>query len=119
MILHDLFTETNFFPWLESLPANQSSFTTLIRFEKLLFLEAQARHTWEWWHINHKSKPATCFRPSLIPGSKGKIGCVGHPINGKSRRTYSWSAYRDIIAYEQMGRKIVTGSVTNDDWVLL
>ncbi|KAG8740551.1 hypothetical protein FRC10_004167 [Ceratobasidium sp. 414] len=119
VVLHDMFSDANFFPSLESLPAHQSSITTCIRFEKLLYMEAQMRHTWEWWQVSHKLKPATCFRPSLLPGGKAKVECAGHPINGKSRRTYSWRAYHEIVASEKGEVRATARNMIVDDWVLV
>ncbi|KAG9127300.1 hypothetical protein FRC07_014970 [Ceratobasidium sp. 392] len=119
VVLHDMFADTNFFHSLESLSAHQSSITTCIRFEKLLFMEAQVRHTWEWRQINHKSKPATCFRSGLLTAGKVKIECAGHPINRKSRRTYSWRAYREVVAKEGVKKHLIPGDVVADDWVLV
>lgn len=116
IILSDLLTD--FIPWLENIPANQSSFTTAIRFEKLLFEEAQLRHTWEWYRYNRKSKPGACFRPSLVGGNAEKIVCAGHPIHSRSRRTYSWRAYRDLVA-KKSEPEPMAGRLTSDDWVLV
>ncbi|KAG8741301.1 hypothetical protein FRC10_003005 [Ceratobasidium sp. 414] len=118
VVLHDIFADTNFFPSLESLPAHQSSITTRIRFEKLLYVEAQVRHTWEWWQIDHRSKAATCFCRSLLSVGKAKVECAGHPVNGRSKRTYSWRAYHEIVAREGK-EKATVGNVTLDDWVLV
>ncbi|KAF8595617.1 hypothetical protein BDV93DRAFT_564183 [Ceratobasidium sp. AG-I] len=116
LILSDLLTE--FIPWLENIPANKSSFTTAIRFERLLFEEAQLRHTWEWWRQNCKSKPNACFRPSLVGGKTERIVCAGHPIQSKSRRTYSWRAYRDLVAGRSRSGATAE-KVTSDNWVLV
>ncbi|KAG9103251.1 hypothetical protein FRC06_011632 [Ceratobasidium sp. 370] len=118
VILHDMFADANFFASLSSLPAHRSSITTCIRFEKLLYVEAQVRHTREWWQISHKSKPATCFRSSPLPGGKTKVGCAAHPVNGKSRRVYSWRAYHEIVA-KRGEEQTMAGNVTLDDWVLV
>ncbi|KAG8718393.1 hypothetical protein FRC08_005350 [Ceratobasidium sp. 394] len=113
-----MFVEANFFPSLEVLSAHRSSITTCIRFEKLLFMEAQVRHTWEWWQISRKPKPATCFRPGLLPSGKTKVVCAGHPINSGSRRMHSWRAYHEIAAKKRKGE--MTGeSVVVGDWILV
>ncbi|KAG8791436.1 hypothetical protein FRC12_009196 [Ceratobasidium sp. 428] len=120
VILHDMFADTDFFSSLELLPSHQSSITTRIRFEKLLYMEARVRHTWEWRQINHKSKSATCFHPGLLASGKAKPECAGHPINRKSRRMYSWRAYHEIMVRERRGKEV--SAVENeyaDDWVLV
>ncbi|QRV74304.1 hypothetical protein RhiJN_02318 [Ceratobasidium sp. AG-Ba] len=120
VILHPMFAETNFLSSLESLPAHRSSITTCIRFEKLLYLEAQVRHTWKWRQANFKSKPYTCYCTSRSRSGTTKPECAGHPISAKSRRMYSWRGYYDVVTRRrERTSKGVEWKVAEDDWVLV
>ncbi|CAE6461674.1 unnamed protein product [Rhizoctonia solani] len=112
LLLSELFAD--FYPWLESLPANQTSCSTLLRFERHMFHYAQLRHTWEWWRHNRQTAPAVCFRPSLT-GKNDKVEMARHPVNSRSRVTYTWRGYSEVES-----RKEWNGDeVMEEDWVVL
>ncbi|CAE6435787.1 unnamed protein product [Rhizoctonia solani] len=111
LLLSDLFRD--FYPWLESLPVHQTSCSTLLRFERHMFNQAQLRHTWEWWRHNRHTTPGTCFRSSLT-GSNNKVLMPRHPVNSRSRVTYTWRGYCEVES-----KKECRGEVTEEDWVLV
>ncbi|CCO35170.1 hypothetical protein BN14_09285 [Rhizoctonia solani AG-1 IB] len=111
LLLSDLFRD--FYPWLAKLPAHQISCSTLLRFERHMFNQAQLRHTWEWWRQNRQISPGTCFRPSLS-GKNEKVVMARHAVNTKTRVTYTWRAY-----WEAEWKECSEAEVTEDDWVML
>ncbi|CUA74263.1 hypothetical protein RSOLAG22IIIB_11074 [Rhizoctonia solani] len=112
LLLSDLFSD--FYPWLENLAVNQTSCSTLLRFERHMFNQAQLRHTWEWWRRHRQTTPCACFRPSLT-GKNEKVEMPMHPVNSRTRVTYTWRGY-----YELEPKKEYTGGeMTEGDWVVL
>ncbi|KAF8751846.1 hypothetical protein RHS01_08317 [Rhizoctonia solani] len=69
LLLSDLFVD--FYPWLENLAVHQTSCSTLLRFERHMFNQAQLRHTWQWWRHNRQTTPGACFRPSVTGKREG------------------------------------------------
>ncbi|KAG8726344.1 hypothetical protein FRC11_000336, partial [Ceratobasidium sp. 423] len=111
LLLSDLFAD--FYPWLENLPVNKTSCSTLLRFERHMFNQAQLRHRWDWWRHNRQTTPAACFRPSLS-GDNSKVEMPQHPVNSRTRVTYTWRGYHELER-----RKECHGEVMEDGWVVL
>ncbi|CAE7106548.1 unnamed protein product [Rhizoctonia solani] len=112
LLLSDLFID--FYPWLENLPVNQTSCSTLLRFERHMFNQAQLRHTWDWWRYYRQTTPCACFRPSLT-GRNDKVEMPSHPVDSRTRVTYTWRGYYELESKKEIDR----GEMAEDEWVLL
>lgn len=114
LLLSDLFAD--FYPWLKSLRVNQLTVasTVTLRFEQQLFAQAQLRHTWDWWKLNHKTNSRMRFRPLLMGGST-KIVIAGHPVDETTKQSCSWREY-----YERASKEGNCGEkMAEEDWIVI